>query len=433
MSEALADLLARGRYLAYIYSYPHKTTYRPLVPAIPLREAWADEDRSALFLYLHVPFCEQRCDYCNLLSLAHPSAEAMVAYADALERQAEVMAGILAPARFARLAIGGGTPSHLGVALLERLFAIVARLGATGIPTSVEISPRTADPEVIGLLSERGVTRVSVGVQSWVADETAAVCRQQSPADIERTLGALAGIPVRNVDLMYGLPGQSEASFGFSIARTVELGANEIYLYPLYVRPHTGLHGRKGGSDRRPTLYRTGRARLLEAGFVQISMRMFRRAELSETGAPAYRCQTDGMIGLGIGARSYTRALHYASPYAATQPAVRDALARWVAQTDADFALARHGFALGPDEQRRRFLMLSLLEGRLERGEYTTRFGGDVASHFPELREAVAAGLVAEEPLSLSLTELGRECSDVLGFWLQSPAVRSLRAAWEAG
>ena len=432
MSESLAELLDRGHYLSYIYSYPHKTSHQALVPAIDLRELWAHEDRSALFLYLHVPFCEQRCDYCNLFSLARPPAELMAAYLEALERQAAVMASVLAPARFARLAIGGGTPSHLGVELFARLFAIAARMGASGIPTSVEVSPRSADPEILQLIAAQGVTRVSVGVQSLFDHEVAAVHRRQSVDDIERTMASVAGIPVRNVDLIYGLPGQTEATFYSSIARTVALGANEIYLYPLYVRPHTGLHGRATGPDHRVALYRAGRARLLEAGFDQLTMRMFRRGGLSETVGPPYRCQTDGMVGLGIGARSYTRGLHYASPYAVTQPGVRAALDRWVAQTDADFAMARHGFRLDLDEQRRRYLILSLLESRLERADYAARFGEDVYGHFPELRQAVAAGLVDEAPTELSLTVLGRERSDVLGYWLQSPAVRAQRAAWAA-
>jgi oxygen-independent coproporphyrinogen-3 oxidase len=433
VSEPLADLLARGHYHSYIYSYPHKTTYRPLAPPVDLREAWAYEDRSALFLYLHVPFCEQRCDYCNLFSLARPPAATMLAYVAALERQAAVMADVLAPARFARLAIGGGTPSHLGAELVGRLFAIADRVGATGIPTSIEVSPHTVDATMLSTLAARGVTRVSVGVQSLVKGEVAAVHRRQSTGDIERTMAGIAEIPVRNVDLIYGLPGQTEASWCDSIARTIALGANEIYLYPLYVRPDTGLGDRAMGPDRRLALYRAGRAHLLAAGFVQLTMRMFRRAGAPVTGEPPYRCQTDGMVGLGIGARSYTRQLHYASPYAVTQPGIRAALDRWIAQTDADFAVARHGFRLGPDEQRRRHLLLSLLEGRLERADYAAGFASDVQADFPELEEAITAGLVAAAPTMLSLTDLGRECSDVLGYWLQSPSVRALRATWEAG
>jgi oxygen-independent coproporphyrinogen-3 oxidase len=161
-------------------------------------------------------------------------------------------------------------------------------------------------------------------------------------------------------------------------------------------------------------------------------MRMFRLGGPAESGPP-YRCQSDGMVGLGAGARSYTRSLHYASPYAVTQARVRAALASWIEQTDEDFAVARHGFRLDAAEQRRRYLILCLLEGRLDRGEYAERFRGDVLVHFPELGEAMATGLVEETIAALTLTDLGRECSDVLGQWLQSAKVRQLRAEWEAG
>ena len=62
-------------YAAYAYSYPHKTAYRPLTPPRPLAEAWAGEAKDALFLYLHVPFCEMRCGFCNLFTAANPREE----------------------------------------------------------------------------------------------------------------------------------------------------------------------------------------------------------------------------------------------------------------------------------------------------------------------------------------------------------------------
>ena len=89
-------------YAGYTYAYPHKTAYRPLPPR-PLKEVWAEEDRSRLFLYVHVPFCEMRCGFCNLFTLAHPPRSLVVAYLDALARQAETVAAALGPFRAVRL------------------------------------------------------------------------------------------------------------------------------------------------------------------------------------------------------------------------------------------------------------------------------------------------------------------------------------------
>src|SRR5829696_9119035 len=88
-SISLAQLeLPASPYVSYTYSYPHKTAYRPLTPPRELHDVWADERKNALFLYVHVPFCEMRCGFCNLFTTANPKSDLALAYLDALERQA---------------------------------------------------------------------------------------------------------------------------------------------------------------------------------------------------------------------------------------------------------------------------------------------------------------------------------------------------------
>jgi oxygen-independent coproporphyrinogen-3 oxidase len=428
--SGLVDLLRSGEYLSYAYSYPHKTAYRALDPAVDLRELWAHEDRSALFLYLHVPFCEQRCGFCNLFTQVKPKSDVERRYLDALERQAEVMRGVLGDARFARLAIGGGTPTHLGADKLDRVLQVARAMGADDVPSSLEVSPPTLDEEKLAVIRAHRITRVSMGVQSMFEAETAGVQRRQDPKRVEAAMRLLAPIAVRNVDLIYGLPGQSASSLCDSIDRVIDLGANELYLYPLYVRPLTILGRRPAGwSDERLALYRSARAHLLERGWAQASMRMFTAPGASDYG-PAYRCQDDAMIGLGPGARSYTRALHYATSFAVEQAAIRDRIDQWCALSPADHASARHGYRLDASEQRRRYLILSLLERGVDRSAYRTRFGADVLEHFPEIFELVALELGSIDSELIRLNERGIESADVLGFWLQSDAVRNARDRW---
>jgi oxygen-independent coproporphyrinogen III oxidase len=432
VSARLRDLLASSEYLSYAYSYPHKTAYRALEPAASLADAWASEDRNALSLYLHVPFCEQRCGFCNLFTQALPKGGVEARYVAAVERQAAVMAEVIAPARFARLAIGGGTPTFLAAPLLERLFGVARALGASGIPTSIEVSPPTFDRDKLAVLVAHGVTRVSMGVQSIVEAETDRVHRHQSVADVELALEALAGaIPIRNVDLIYGLPGQTPETLRRSIDHVRALGANELYLYPLYVRPLTALgKSRHGWADARLQLYRVGRDHLLAQGWQQRSMRMFSAPGSPGEDGPLYRCQDDGMLGLGAGARSYTRTLHYASPFAVAQTAVRERIEAWIDQRDEDHAIARHGYWLDDDEQRRRFVLLSLLDAGLDRPAYARRFGADVLEHLPSLVEVIETELATLEDGILRLTERGIERADVIGQWLESSAVQGARAAW---
>ncbi|MGE3807330.1 MAG: STM4012 family radical SAM protein [Gemmataceae bacterium] len=429
---ATQELLTGSPYQGYSYAYPHKTAYRPVQPALPLAEAWAAEPRDSLFLYLHVPFCEFRCGFCNLFTQAQPRQTLVQDYLAALERQAGRVALALGDSKFARCAIGGGTPTQLEIGALARLFDVAGRImGADlrAIPVSIEASPETTTPERLSLLHERGVTRLSLGVQSFNEAEVHAVGRPQKTGQVLAALESIraAGLPVLNVDLIYGLAGQSVATWLDSIEQTLRFRPEEIYLYPLYVRPLTGLgRSERDWNDIRLQCYREGRARLLDEGYQQVSMRMFRAEHAPAENGPVYCCQEDGMVGLGCGARSYTRGLHCSSEYAVGASGVRAILAAYVARSGRDFDVIDFGFALDGDEQRRRYLIQSLLtvEG-LDTRAYARRFGSLPAEDYPELHELVGLGL-AEGGERWQLTAPGLERSDVIGPWLYSPRVRHL-------
>ena len=88
---AQAALLDGSPFNSYSYAYPHKTAYRRIEPAVPLGDAWRSERQDSLFLYLHVPFCEYRCGFCNLFTQAAPAAELPGRYLGQLRREAEVI------------------------------------------------------------------------------------------------------------------------------------------------------------------------------------------------------------------------------------------------------------------------------------------------------------------------------------------------------
>jgi coproporphyrinogen III oxidase-like Fe-S oxidoreductase len=432
----LDDALAGTRYASYVYAYPHKTAYRRIEPALPLGPLWADEPRrDSLFMYVHVPFCEQRCGFCNLFTRPVPPAELVDAYLATLERQAAIVHRALASGgdhAFARAAIGGGTPTLLDAKQLDRVLALMQL--PRGIPMSVETSPETALPDRLRVLVAGGADRISIGVQSFVADECRAVNRPQDPAEVHRALRAIrdAHPATLNVDLMYGLPGQTAATWAHTLASALEYLPEEVYLYPLYVRPLTTL-GKKGTEtiDRsRVELYEQARAELFARGYRQVSLRMFRRGETPA--APVYCCQDDGMVGLGCGARSYTRGVHYSSEWAVGARGVRDIIDRWVQRTDDELGVADYGFVLDAGEQRRRWLILSLLsDDGLDAGAYAARFGAPVLAHFPELAELAPRGLATATDASIKLTHDGLARADAIGPWLYSDDVRARMRDYE--
>lgn len=435
--ETVSAAGLRSPYAGYVYAYPHKTAYRELAPAPSLRDVWRGQDVSSLFLYLHIPFCEMRCGFCNLFTRTGAPAELVGRYLGALERQARAVREALPDARFAVGAIGGGTPTYLEPRELERLFAVAREvMGAdfTAVPLSVETSPATATPERLAVLAAHGTTRVSIGVQSFDDAEARAAGRPQRRADVEAALGAIrdTAIPVLNIDLIYGIDGQTEASWLASIDAALAWRPEEIYLYPLYVRPLTGL-GRRAVTRadwdaERLALYRAGRDHLLSAGYAQVSMRMFRRADAPPDADTGYRCQRDGMVGLGCGARSYTSELHYSFDYAVGISEVRGIIDTYVTLDQEAFSRAYFGYELDTAERRRRHLLTSLLQADgLDAADYRTRFGTDAATDFAaELAPLADAGLVAigSAVPDIRLTDEGVAWSDAIG-----PALFSADAA----
>ncbi len=391
----------------------------------------------APFLYIHVPFCGMRCGFCNLFTRAGGDEATVARYLEALRREAGTVREAIGEVTFGRFAIGGGTPTYLSHSGLETLFEVaegIMGLDAAKVPTSVEVSPGTVDVEKLSMLVGRGVDRISIGVESFDEAEAAAVYRPQESAEVHHALRSIreAGPRTLNIDLIYGLPGQTVESWLRSVREALRYEPEELYFYPLYVRPLTGL-GRSGRSwdDLRLACYREARDLLVGLGYEQVSMRMFRRAGPSESGI-VYCCQDDGMVGLGCGARSYTHALHYSTEYAVGAHGVRALIEAYSAREVESFGVASYGRHLDGEDQRRRFVIQSLLQcSGLSLGHYARRFETDLGEDLPELSTLIDLALAERQGDVLALTAAGIERSDVIGPWLYSDAVRRAMEDYE--
>lgn len=433
-ATSLSEVLAFP-YRSYIYSYPHKTAYRELDPPLPLGPLWERENTDTYFLYMHIPFCAARCGFCNLFTLPDRRDDTHERYVDALERQAKQWAPITSRRPYSRFAIGGGTPTLLNEVQLNRLFDIaehVMGLDPAQASISVETSPDTVTEAKLAIMKERSVDRVSMGIQSFIEAEASAIYRPQKPQEVERALEKLTryDFPLLNLDLIYGLPGQTVESWIYSLERVLAYEPGEIFIYPLYTRENTIVKPddiRRQGPDIRMELYKAARETLKSKGYVQYSMRRFAKEQSSSKVLLPYSCQEEGMVGLGCGARSYTSEVHYASKYGVSYKATQSIIADYVATERYD--VADYGIVLSREEQRRRFILKALLhrEG-LTLSDYQQRFGTDVMSDYIWLAELLTEGMAElesdEGKRVLRLTEEGLGYSDAIGDWLISAEIR---------
>jgi oxygen-independent coproporphyrinogen-3 oxidase len=198
----------------------------------------------SLGIYISIPFCKSKCSYCNF-STGVVARGMYGRYVDRIcadiagaERTAAVMDG-----RFERqvdsVFLGGGTPTLLDPTDLERIFAALREQFEidSDAEITVECAPGTLTPALLASLLRCGVNRVSLGVQSWVDAEAAAVGRLHTRARVLQDIALLrsCGIENINVDLIAGLPHQTSESWEYSIAETLASGVPHVSVYMLEV------------------------------------------------------------------------------------------------------------------------------------------------------------------------------------------------------
>ena len=433
------------RYTQYMYSYPHKTAYRAL-EGVSLADHLSCLAGSGHSLYLHIPFCQAKCGYCNLFSVTGQDGEAMDRYLDAVERQLgqyeQYFSGL--DTEFSELTLGGGTPLLLSVQQLERIFHMIRNHLNLSTKTEIiiETAPNQTDVEKLELLREAGVTRVSMGIQSFFDEELRVLRRNHQAEKARQSLRLLmdSGFPCVNVDFIYGVPGQSVESFLASVREAADYQPQELFLYPLYLKHGAYLERRLGpgfvlDEELAYRQYREAAAWLRANGYRQDSMRRFVRSGASGsdgqlTNREFADCGFGTTLSLGCGGRSYLGNLHCCTPYAVNQCDSLKQLRQY--EETEDFGQITHGFVLSEDERKRRYVIrhLLILPGLDER-RYREYFHSEARIEFPELEKWLTAGYLERRGDYLALTDEGLGLSDYLGPQLISPEVRARMREWE--
>ncbi|MGD1038736.1 MAG: oxygen-independent coproporphyrinogen III oxidase [Roseiarcus sp.] len=247
-----AELVARydGRVPRYT-SYPTAPHFSPAIGARTYAE-WlgALSPAAPLSLYLHVPFCDRLCRYCGCNATVVRLDSSRRAYAALLEREIQGVAGLIGRrAKVSHVHWGGGTPTSLPG---DRLSAIMARIRdsfavSPDAEIAIELDPTSLPEDRLEALSEMGVTRVSLGVQDLEPAVQEAIGRRQSYEQTEDCARKARGLGVGslNLDLIYGLPLQTEESVARTARRTLDLAADRVavfgYAHVPWMKKHQAL------------------------------------------------------------------------------------------------------------------------------------------------------------------------------------------------
>jgi len=359
-----------------------------------------------LGLYLHVPFCAAICNYCNFnRGLFDPALKDR--YVEALAREVRRSAD---GARADTIFFGGGTPSLLEPAEIARLIAACREsfdLDA-GAEVTLEANPETVDADRLAAFREAGVTRVSLGVQSFRDDELARLGRLHGAARARRALAdaRAAGFDNVSLDLMMWLPQQTPAAWRESVDEAVLLSPDHLSLYLLELYPNAPLRELMqrarwslAPDDDAAEMYLWAMDRLEAAGYQQYEISNVARPDRQSRHNLKY-WQDGAWLGFGCGAHS-TRGPDRWRNVASTA----EYIAR--AETGSDLAVERR--TRPRDEQLGDALFTGLrLSVGLDLEEIARRYGVDVWDRYGEaLTPFAAAGLVIRERNRLRLGRAG--------------------------
>ncbi len=268
-------------------------------------------------LYIHIPYCHRICPYCGFYKHT-PAGTDHRAFVRALLGELDHHLASLAapgspPSPLETISLGGGTPTALSPAHLGELLAgLGARLDLAALEEfGIEANPATFDRHKAELMRSGGITRASLGVQSWTPATLTTLGRDHSPADAERAFGDLraAGFRSINIDLMFSVPGQSAASWGGDLARTLALEPDHISAYNLTYEEDTEfLERHRGGEldaspERDADLFYAAVDLLEESGYEHYEISNYARPGHRSAHNAGYWAGRD-YLGLGPGAFS---------------------------------------------------------------------------------------------------------------------------------
>ncbi len=263
----------------------------------------------AKHLYIHIPFCLQICPYCSFYKdLAGPGkADPLVA---AVVREAELFGSGCAPRT---VFVGGGTPTALSVSQLERLLAgLQEHLDFSAVEEfTIEMNPATVTKRKAELLRGFGVNRVSMGVQSWDPDLLKVLGRVHDAEQVRRSFAVLraVGFDNLNLDLIYGVPGQTLVQWEDSIRHTAELGPEHISAYCLTYEEDTEYFERMTRGEFREDV--ESDAGFFERGVEMLSAAGYGQYEISNYARPGRECRHNlaywqGADYLGLGPSAWS-------------------------------------------------------------------------------------------------------------------------------
>jgi oxygen-independent coproporphyrinogen-3 oxidase len=381
-------------------------------------------------IYLHIPFCEKKCPYCDFNTYAGMAASHQ-ATVDALCGEMERWAPLLGKRAVSTIFVGGGTPTVLTGAQLQQLFTALHATFAVlpDCEITCEANPGTVDREKFHLLRTLGVNRLSLGVQSFQPDELTFLGRIHNVEDVRIAYQSArdAGFDNINLDFIFGLPHQSITGWRDTLAQAIALQPEHLSAYSLIVEENTPLHhwvesGRVDAPDEdlAAELYEIAMETLAVAGYRQYEVSNWARrtAAATETLLPSLASQHNLLywrnaeyLGIGPGAHSHLRLRGAEGESVSHRWGNRKPVPGYVRRVETGQSVQDFCEVIDAATAMAESMMvgLRLVDAGVDRGRFLAHHGVDCVDYFaPQIAALQDEGLLVATPNRVQLTERGK-------------------------
>lgn len=410
-----------------VIGYPPLTMYGPMDDA-PLFENVAARTAYPMAAYVHIPFCPSRCTFCHWITKTKSRSDEVDTYLDYLEREMVLYKNKLGVAAIPvrSVLIGGGTPTYLSPQQMERFmraFTMHFDLSAC-TQFSVEPEPTTIlgdeGLEKLRIMKDYGVTRMSMGVQSFDDRILAHMGRVHTRADILTAVEQMRRVGFESVmiDLIYGYPDQSVEQWIDTLQTALTLNIDGWQLYRLRIKAHGDRPGNiiKIYNKRQERFPEIDKIRIMKMlgivmsernGYHEYQTRCFTKSSKDMSHyLRDWCCNLTDVAGVGVSSWSNVRGVF-------TLNAGDDSLQRYYQLIDAGKVSVDRGKVRTTEDERRRSFILPLKNARVFKHAFRERTGMHASTCFAaEIQWAIEHGLIEEDEQSIGLTPRGRFFAD---------------------
>ncbi len=320
-------------------------------------------------VYIHIPFCLNKCGYCAFYSVVYRPRE-VKRYCQMLLQELDLFT-MLHEIKADTVYFGGGTPSLLSADQIMEILGSFARCGTCEI--TLEINPAQINHKFLSELKRTPVNRLSIGIQSTQEAKLRFLGRKHRTVDVKQVMCLCreSGYDNISVDLMYGLPGENCLSLESDIERLLELEPQHLSAYLLSLEPGTAMASfnlQLPSDEETAAQYHLIRSKLREAGYVQYEISNFAR-EGHESRHNLHYWESDDYLGMGASASGCIQGIRYVNP---------SDLGQYETQIKGGVIMPTAEYPEGNRERIDHIIMAFRLRKGIDRQEYRRRFGTDV-------------------------------------------------------